>query len=247
MNRVLTSDNLIITNSFANHQAKQSGHTYGVDIVGEGYKTCGILAHSDGVVRRVIDYIKGHEVDKQGMGYGNQVVIEHQNGVCTIYNHLAYDSVCVKVGQVVKRGQGIGFMGNTGNSTGAHLDFAVIQLMTAWKDSINLVADVGKKFNYFNPEPYLNADLPYQNSNAKTYRIQVGAFNSLLRARAFRLIASAKLQVQAIIKEYQGMDCPYRVQVYAFEIYSNAVKALKEVQKVYPTAFITEQNGIDIQ
>lgn len=242
MNRVLTSDNLIITNSFASHQAKKSGHIYGVDVVAEGYKTCGIVAHSDGVVRRVVDYVKGHEVDKTGMGYGNQVVIEHLNGICTIYNHLSPDSICVKVGSVVKRGQGIGYMGDTGNSTGAHLDFAVIKLRSAWSDSINLVDGIGKTFDYYNPEEYLAADLP----NQVVYHIQVNAYNNLFYARVFRLIASNRLGVQAIIKEYPGEDCPYRVQVYAFYSQARAEMALDSVRTVYPKAFITTKGGIDI-
>ena len=238
--------NYVITNSFANHQAKGSGHVYGVDIVGEGYTVCGIIAHSDGVVRRVINYINGHEVDKQGMGYGNQVVIEHQNGVCTIYCHLAPGSVKVKVGEVVRKGQSIGFMGNTGNSTGAHLDFSVIRLKGAWDDSINLVGDINKKFEYYNPEPFLISDLPFNNEKVY-YRIQCGAYTFLLFARNFRKEVSNKLNVDAIIKKYEGEPSPYKVQVYAFESLDNAKKALAEVQKVYPTAFITTKNGIDVQ
>ncbi|WP_243387204.1 M23 family metallopeptidase [Bacillus kexueae] len=56
-------------------------------------------------------------------GYGNKVVINHNNGMKTVYAHL--DSISVKVGQTVSRGQKIGVMGSTGNSTGVHLHFEV--------------------------------------------------------------------------------------------------------------------------
>lgn len=56
-------------------------------------------------------------------GYGNKIVINHNNGITTMYAHL--DSLSVGVGQTVQRGQKIGVMGETGNSTGVHLHFEV--------------------------------------------------------------------------------------------------------------------------
>ncbi|SHN33556.1 M23 family metallopeptidase [Gracilibacillus kekensis] len=56
-------------------------------------------------------------------GYGNKVVINHNNGYRTIYAHLA--SINVSSGQVVEAGQKIGVMGTTGFSTGIHLHFEV--------------------------------------------------------------------------------------------------------------------------
>lgn len=65
-------------------------------------------------------------VSKQGGwngGYGSYIVIEHSNGVQTLYAHNS--SNIVKMGQWVKQGQLIGYVGNTGRSTGAHLHFEV--------------------------------------------------------------------------------------------------------------------------
>ncbi|WP_010677410.1 peptidoglycan DD-metalloendopeptidase family protein [Bacillus timonensis] len=53
--------------------------------------------------------------------FGNKVVINHNNGMKTIYAHMS--SIQVKVGQTVTKGQQIGVMGSTGNSTGTHLHF----------------------------------------------------------------------------------------------------------------------------
>jgi murein DD-endopeptidase MepM/ murein hydrolase activator NlpD len=52
------------------------------------------------------------------------VVISHGSGVQSWYWHLKA-VVVVRAGQVVSRGQVIGYEGNTGNSTGCHLHFAI--------------------------------------------------------------------------------------------------------------------------
>ncbi|WP_282155254.1 peptidoglycan DD-metalloendopeptidase family protein [Cytobacillus gottheilii] len=54
-------------------------------------------------------------------GYGNKIIIDHQNGYRTVYAHL--DSMSVSSGQTVQKGSGIGVMGSTGHSTGIHLHF----------------------------------------------------------------------------------------------------------------------------
>lgn len=56
-------------------------------------------------------------------GYGNMVMIDHGNGYKTLYGHLSKFSVVV--GQTVKRGDTLGFMGSTGRSTGTHLHFEI--------------------------------------------------------------------------------------------------------------------------
>jgi murein DD-endopeptidase MepM/ murein hydrolase activator NlpD len=56
-------------------------------------------------------------------GYGNYVVIAHQNGTQTLYAHLS--SVLVSAGDHVVRGAQIGLVGSTGKSTGPHLHFEV--------------------------------------------------------------------------------------------------------------------------
>ncbi len=64
----------------------------------------------------------------QKVGYntwpaGNYVRILHPNGVVTLYGHLS--KISVKNGEIVAQGEVIGYMGNTGLSTGCHLHFDV--------------------------------------------------------------------------------------------------------------------------
>ena len=80
---------------------------------------CGtpVLAVGTGTVRA-----SGQPLWPWDSGYG--VVISHGSGVQSWYWHLKA-VIVVKAGQVVSRGQVIGYEGNTGNSTGCHLHFAI--------------------------------------------------------------------------------------------------------------------------
>jgi len=56
-------------------------------------------------------------------GYGDYIVVKHDNGTQTLYAHN--QSNIVSVGQAVVQGQVIGYVGSTGKSTGAHVHFEV--------------------------------------------------------------------------------------------------------------------------
>lgn len=73
-----------------------------------------IYATADGVVR-----VAGNT----GNGYGNHVIINHGYGYETLYGHQY--RIKAKVGQRVKRGELIGWVGSTGKSTGPHLHYEV--------------------------------------------------------------------------------------------------------------------------
>ena len=63
-------------------------------------------------------YFKGHPV------YGGLVVIEHDDGVFTLYAH--FKDTFVNEGQKVEKGEIIGIQGDTGLATGDHLHFEII-------------------------------------------------------------------------------------------------------------------------
>jgi murein DD-endopeptidase MepM/ murein hydrolase activator NlpD len=60
---------------------------------------------------------------RMGSGYGREITIDHGHDVLTVYGHLS--SMAVVPGQHVTRGQVIGFVGQSGRSTGPHLHYEV--------------------------------------------------------------------------------------------------------------------------
>lgn len=63
------------------------------------------------------------EIASSHRSYGKYVVIDHKNGYKTLYAHLS--KINTKKGSKVEKGDVIGVMGNTGNSTGVHLHFEI--------------------------------------------------------------------------------------------------------------------------
>jgi murein DD-endopeptidase MepM/ murein hydrolase activator NlpD len=72
-----------------------------------------VVAPADGVVTFAAD----------SGGYGRLVILEHGQGISTRYGHLA--SFAVAIGQSVRRGDVIGFVGRSGRATGPHLHYEV--------------------------------------------------------------------------------------------------------------------------
>lgn len=142
ISRVLESIDCEITQGY-----RKNEHD-GIDIVKKDYKLDNIVAHSNGKIVQVVkDCLintngkDGNILDKNNPG--NMVKIDHGNGYYTRYLHLEYGSIKVNVGDVIKKGTVLGYMGNTGYSFGGHLHFEV------WKDDVRI-----------DPTKYLEEDFP---------------------------------------------------------------------------------------
>ena len=96
-----------ITGQYGTHGGTDIGASYGSAIYAAGSGTV-VTAYNNSAYNG---------------GYGNYAMINHGNGIQTLYAHM---SVCsVTVGQTVSAGQTIGYVGSTGRSTGPHLHFEV--------------------------------------------------------------------------------------------------------------------------
>ena len=95
-----------------------------------------VYATGDGVIEKA---------DNLEEGYGNHVVINHGFGYETLYGHLS--RIACTVGEKIKRGQIIGYVGSTGLSTGDHLQYEVI------KNGVK-VNPISYFFNDLNPEEF---------------------------------------------------------------------------------------------
>lgn len=86
----------------------------GIDITGGGIYGKNVVAAASGKVILALNTTTG---------YGRYVIVDHGNGVATLYAHCS--QLKVSVGQKVSQGQTIALVGSTGNSTGPHLHFEV--------------------------------------------------------------------------------------------------------------------------
>lgn len=116
------------------HYTISSGYGYrwgslhaGIDISDGGIHGASVVSADSGTVILVKtgcthDYGKDGSCGCNG-GYGNYVVVDHGNGISTLYGHCS--AVYVSVGQSVSAGETIAAVGSTGWSTGNHLHFEV--------------------------------------------------------------------------------------------------------------------------
>jgi murein DD-endopeptidase MepM/ murein hydrolase activator NlpD len=106
-----------------------------------------IYATGDGVVE---------SIESKYSGYGQHVIINHGFGYESLYAHMS--RVAVRPGQKVRRGQIIGYVGNTGTSTGPHLHYEVMKNGEKVDPSFYFYSDI-------TPEQY--EDMLKRSANAK--------------------------------------------------------------------------------
>lgn len=93
----------------------------GMDMGGRSDEGKGIRAAAPGTIAKV---------DYQDGGAGHYVVVDHGNGYVTKYMHMQEGSIMVEKDQLIKDGEVLGNLGNSGGSTGPHLHFEI------WKDGV---------------------------------------------------------------------------------------------------------------
>lgn len=133
--RILKNRECKITNNYSNdHQA--------IDIIGNNNEPDYITAHSDGQIIFLQDGFGNMKGSFGNNSYGNCIKIKHEDGYYTLYAHMK-NNLPVKNNQLIKKGQIIGYISDSGNAYGKHLHFEV------WKENQRI-----------NPTEFLNKDLP---------------------------------------------------------------------------------------
>jgi murein DD-endopeptidase MepM/ murein hydrolase activator NlpD len=108
--------NVDITSNYG-YRAKFKEFHRGIDL--RGQIGTSIYSVNDGVIIESTDLLKGKK------GYGTIVIIDHGDGLHSLYSHL--NQRAVEVGDNVVAGQEIGFVGETGLATGPHLHLEILK------------------------------------------------------------------------------------------------------------------------
>lgn len=130
-------------------RGNRSNHN-GMDFIGKGYAADYIIAVEKGKVINA----------KYSLSTGYFVEIEHENGLVSRYLHMKKGSIKVSKGNVVTKGQVLGYMGKTGDATGVHLHFAIRE-----------------KNNFLDPLPYLLGEKDFSRKSKISYQ----AYDNKLR------------------------------------------------------------------
>ena len=93
----------------------------------EDYEAFGleVIAPADGVISQVINGSRDIPIGESDWVVicGNMVVIDHENGEWSVLAHFKHNSIKVKVGDKVKKGNLVGLCGNTGNTSEPHIHY----------------------------------------------------------------------------------------------------------------------------
>lgn len=198
------------------------GNTYsdggfhkGIDLTGNpdvdgGYDYA--VAIADGTVIGSKNDFAGTTRNTGTAGMGNYVIIEHEDGFRTRYMHMTKGSVKVRTGQKIKAGDIIGYIGNTGNSSGRHLHF---DLSKEGRISGGVYISSQNR-TYLDPKPYL--------SGAKTIRANDESYKT------------GKYVIVRNVNVRKGPGTNYD-RVYYSQFTANAKSQVKKIDKSCPDHF----------
>ena len=149
----IKANKLKVTSGYGERTLKYQGKTeksfhHGIDLIAKPKDdTVEIICFANGTV---------HSLRKEGVQHGNPcyVYVKHSNGYYTRYVHLKTKSICVNVGDKVKKGQKLGIIGKTGKATGVHLHFQI---------------DKGSSSYSINPYDYVFGDKTLDSNKSDTY------------------------------------------------------------------------------
>lgn len=159
-----------------NHQSKNvSWYGYGAEVVAVADAV--VTAAKDGIPENVpLSGKMAVPITSETVG-GNYVVLDLGTGRYAFYGHLQPKRLRVKVGQKVRKGQLLGFLGNSGNSDAPHLHFHV-------SDAVSTLGAEGLPFVFESFSVLGAADFdPLKKSIGEKRRLEIPLENSVVRFR----------------------------------------------------------------
>lgn len=113
-NPVLFNKVHYLTSDYKTRNEDRNNHN-GIDLIGNNRNTDYVIAIEEGIVI----------TSTYSSAAGYYVEIRHKNNYISRYLHMKKGTLAVEKGDVVAKGQILGYMGNSGDSNGAHLHFSV--------------------------------------------------------------------------------------------------------------------------
>lgn len=153
----IKANKLRCTSNYGNRQ-----YIYRGKLIKDFHRGIDLIAYPNNRNEEILAFEDGEvtSVQKTGKQYGTgcYVRIKHSNGYYTLYYHLKSGSIVVNKGDKVKKGQKIGIIGTTGQSTGVHLHFQI---------------DKGSNLSSINPYEYVFDDKKLVNENLNKPKILI--------------------------------------------------------------------------
>lgn len=129
--------------------------------------------------------------------YGNYIKVDHGNGYETLYAHLKTNTIKYRVGESVKKGQGMALVGSTGNSSGSHLHW-----------------EIRRKGVVIDPVPLLESgfsayfDTPLADNNKQTVTLDGEKFKELVgkSTEYDKFAALGYTKVEIVLKKIEEVE-----------------------------------------
>ena len=84
-----------------------------------------VIASADGIIQEVVNYVEDNEIGDMNLeqNWGNTIIVKHSETLFSKLSHLKKNSIKVKTGEQVKKGDILAYVGNSGRSPEPHLHF----------------------------------------------------------------------------------------------------------------------------
>lgn len=190
-----------VTTEYGKNSDYASGYHNALDIVryvDRKHTTANITAIADGEIYKQRGYVKDGAKKPSG---GNVIGIRHKDGHLSVYMHLKENTVPEKFrhdGAKVFKGDVIGYMGSTGDSTGDHLHIEIWRLRD---NTVPTSKDIDTKYgDPVNPEPYLKGE-KIIGGEETIYEVHIGELKSEQEAKEYQTALKKLGTASYIIKK----------------------------------------------